>query len=475
MSSSGTNSVEFSGGTLLLEGPVAATEGAVWDERVGRVRAPAALFGEIARAADRAGDVLVGDLRKAWDARPSSWDSLGLRDYQEEALAAWMAADRRGIIALPTGAGKTRVAVAAIVACGVPAVVLCPTRALLAAWAAELQAALGERIGVVGDGQRTVERITVMTFESSYRRLDDLGDRFGLLVVDEVHHFASGARSEALEFSAAPARLGLSATAPRSDTDGGRRLRELVGPVVFSLPITALTGKHLAELSIVRVPVELEPEERVAYERLAAPLAQLRRAFFRAWPRASYEEMIRTLGTRPEGRAALRDYAAAVQLACFPKAKRALIALLLHRHRGDRTIVFTGRVEDAYDIAERELLPVISAEVSSRERDRILAKFRDGRLRAVASARVLNEGVDVPDARVAIVASGTLGEREHVQRIGRVLRPAPGKRALVYELVTQATVDERMARSRAAGARSASAASPSPISPEEEDPNAPTA
>jgi superfamily II DNA or RNA helicase len=459
MSSSDTNSVEFSGGTLLLEGPVSATAGAVWDERVGKVRAPAALFGEIARAADRAGETLAGDLRHGWEERPGSWDALGLRDYQKEALAAWMAADRRGIVALPTGAGKTRVAVAAIVSCGVPAVVLCPTRALLAAWAAELQARLGERIGIVGDGKRTVERVTVMTFESSYRRLDDIGDRFGLLVVDEVHHFASGARAEALEFSAAPARLGLSATAPASDTEGGRRLAALVGPVVFSLPIAALTGKHLAELSIVRLPVDLDPEERVAYERLAAPLARLRRAFFREWPRASYDEMLRTLGTSPEGRAALRDYAAAVQLACFPKAKRGLISLLLQRHRGDRTIIFTGRVEDAYEIAERELLPVISAEVSSRERERILAKFRDGRLRAVASARVLNEGVDVPDARVAIVASGTLGEREHVQRIGRVLRPAPGKRAIVYELVTQATVDERMARSRAAFARTAATAS----------------
>src|SRR5262249_33955707 len=87
-------------------------------------------------------------------------------------------------------------------------------------------------------------------------------------------------------------------------------------------------------------------------------------------------------------------------------------------------------------------------EVGPRERERILAKFRDGRLRAIASARVLNEGVDVPDARIAIVASGLLGAREHVQRIGRVLRPAPGKKALVYELVTRNTLDERLSRSR---------------------------
>jgi superfamily II DNA or RNA helicase len=84
-----------------------------------------------------------------------------------------------------------------------------------------------------------------------------------------------------------------------------------------------------------------------------------------------------------------------------------------------------------------------------RERNEILADFRDGRLRAMASARVLNEGIDVPDARVAIIVAGILGVREHVQRIGRVLRPAPGKRALVYELITIDTTDARRASARA--------------------------
>ena len=163
--------------------------------------------------------------------------------------------------------------------------------------------------------------------------------------------------------------------------------------------------------------------------------------------------MVRVVGSTAEGRAALRNHAAAVQLACFPRAKQALVSTLLARHRADRTIVFTARVEDAYRVSEQDLVPVITGEVGAHERERILAKFRDGRVRAIASARVLNEGIDVPDARIAIVASGSLGAREHVQRIGRVLRPAPGKRALVYELVTRGTLDERLARSRSVAAR----------------------
>jgi superfamily II DNA or RNA helicase len=443
------STVTFAAGTLLLEGLAArAVPGVVWDE-AGRARTPAYRFGEIAARLDAAGEPLGGDLRTAWDRRPRPHHALALRSYQEEALAAWLAAGQRGIVALPTGAGKTRVAIAAILATGLPAIVLCPTRALLGAWASELATRLGERIGIVGDGEYAIERVTVMTFESAYRRLDLLGDRFGLLIVDEVHHFASGARIEALEACVAPARLGLSATAPPAGSEGALRLADLVGTVVMELPIEALTGTHLAELSVIRIPVTLDDAERDRYERLARPFIDLRRRFFRGG-RGGYDAMVRAVGSTPEGRAALRDYAEAVRLACFPRAKAKVVSVLLQRHRADRTIVFTGRVEDAYEVAERELIAPITAEVGSRERTRILAKFKEGRLRAIVSARVLNEGIDVPDARIAIVASGTLGVREHVQRIGRVLRPAPGKRALVYELVTQATIDERMSRGRSA-------------------------
>jgi superfamily II DNA or RNA helicase len=91
---------------------------------------------------------------------------------------------------------------------------------------------------------------------------------------------------------------------------------------------------------------------------------------------------------------------------------------------------------------------VITADVPRLEREGILSRFREGRYRAIVSARVLNEGIDVPDANVAILAGGTLGGREYVQRVGRVLRPGPGKQALAYELVTAGTLDDRRARAR---------------------------
>ena len=425
--------MRFTGGTLVLD------DG-------GRV--PAYRFGALAEDADARGVALAGDLRPTWSIDERDAGHLGLRPYQKDALDRWTRARRRGVVALPTGAGKTRVAIAAILTCGLPALVLCPTRVLLRSWVKELTELVGERIGVVGDGTSRLERITVMTFESAYRRMDFFGHRFGLLVVDEAHHFASGLRSEALEACAAIARLGLSATAPAADTEGARRLRDLIGPVVVEVPVEALVGKHLAPLELVPILVELDPEEREEYELKSRPFIEARRAYFRRNRFADYNAMLRDFGRYTRGRALLRDWARATRLACFPRAKRELIASLLERHRDDRSIVFTAHVEDAYAVAEQSLIPVITGEVGARERQRILSRFKAGTLRAIASARVLNEGVDVPDARVAIVASSSLGLREHVQRIGRVLRPAPGKTALVYELVTHATVDERIAAAR---------------------------
>jgi superfamily II DNA or RNA helicase len=111
-------------------------------------------------------------------------------------------------------------------------------------------------------------------------------------------------------------------------------------------------------------------------------------------------------------------------------------------------LVFTADNAAAYAIAREHLIMPITCEIGRRERERALLAFREGKLRALVSARVLNEGIDVPDADVAIIVGGALGEREHVQRIGRLLRPVPGKRAIVYELVTLSTSEARRAAER---------------------------
>jgi superfamily II DNA or RNA helicase len=116
-----------------------------------------------------------------------------------------------------------------------------------------------------------------------------------------------------------------------------------------------------------------------------------------------------------------------------------MVEHLLHRHRQDRTLLFTQDNATAYEISTRFLVPAITHQTRVTERSDILKGLAEGRYRAVVTSKVLNEGVDVPDANVAIIVSGSGSVREHVQRLGRVLRKVGDKEAILYELVSSDT------------------------------------
>ncbi len=442
-------SLRFDRGTLRLDADdLGGMDDVLWDERTACWRAPAHRYQHLLARLRRQAVALDDAIGRRVATSTGPWQEPSLRSYQHDALDAWRAFGGRGVVVLPTGAGKTRVAIAALSRAKTSALLLCPTRALLGQWRRELQQWYGGAIGVVGDGESQLEPVTVMTFASAYRRMDQLGDRFGVVVVDEVHHFGGQGQSEALEMCAAPFRMGLTATAPRPGSSADQRLCSLVGPVVFELGVRDLAGSHLAPFQVPRLFVHLAPDEEQAYARLQLPFEELRRALLRVHPGSDYASIVRAISRTPGGYDILLNHHKAVNLATFPRAKRKLVASLLHRHRADKTLVFTAFADHAYSIAIDNFVPVVTAEVKRAERDAILERYRDGRYRCVVSARVLNEGIDVPDASVAIVVGGVLGSREFIQRIGRVLRPAPGKSAVVYELVTAGTDDDKRSEQR---------------------------
>jgi superfamily II DNA or RNA helicase len=439
----------FDRGTIVLHSSsrsehVANLPGMLWDPRILRYRAPAYRYREIALALRRRGAAFVDDVRSQ-SAATGPWQAIELRPYQHAALLAW-SAERQGLIVLPTGAGKTRVACAAMAECRAPTLCLVPTRALLHQWRAELSRHYGGPIGCLGDGEHRIEDITLATFESGYRQMDRLGHRFGLLIVDEVHHFGTGIRDEALEMCAAPRRLALTATAP--DGAALERVCELMGPLVCELAIADLAGTWLAEFDSIVLRLRLTGDEQQRYD---AAVASFRVVFdrFRAFGKGmQWSDFVAVAARSEPGRAALAAFQCSRQLTSYPAAKRTALASLLHEHRGSRVLVFTSDNETAYAIAREHLIMPITCDIDRREREQALAAFRAGELGALVSAQVLNEGIDVPDAEVAIVVGGKRGEREHVQRVGRLLRPAPGKRALVYELVVMATHEVRKAAHR---------------------------
>jgi superfamily II DNA or RNA helicase len=330
------------------------------------------------------------------------------------------------------------------------ALCLVPTRVLLDQWLREIGALYRGTVGCYGDGVRRWAPLTIATYESAYRHMDLLGDRFELLIVDEVHHFGGGLRDETLEMTIADARLGLTAT-PTRDRGVAARLAELVGATVFELSVADLAGGFLASFDSITLYLDLTPEERSAYTSLAALFTGAHAEFRRLAPDGSWADFTHHAARTPEGRRALLAWRQMRRLLAFTHAKRRALDSLLVRHRHSRVLIFTADNETAYAIAREHLVMPLTCDISRPERDDALERFRHGDLRTLVSARVLNEGLDVPDADVAVVVGGALGEREHVQRVGRLLRPREGKRAAVYELVTRNTVEVGQARRRRQG------------------------
>ncbi|PSP24738.1 DNA repair helicase [Halobacteriales archaeon QH_10_65_19] len=445
--------------TLLSDLP-----GVKFDPRTGTGRAPAYRYAAIRRIlaeTDLAVDDRVFDLPEL--ALGSTYE---LREYQNDALTAWREADDRGVLELPTGSGKTVIGIAAMEALGTPTLVVVPTIDLLDQWQRELEREFTVEIGRLGGGEQRVGDVTISTYDSAYLRADDLGDRFGLAVFDEVHHLGGEGYRDIARLLAAPARLGLTATFERPD-GAHEVVADLLGPLVYEIDPDALAGEHLAPYDIKRIEVALTPEEREVYERHQDTFTDyLARSNIQLRSGSDYQELVKRSGNDPRAREALlaKQRAREVMMNADRKVER--LAEILDRHREDRIIVFTAHTDLVYRLSERFLLPAITHETAASERREILDRFREGTYSRVVTANVLDEGVDVPDANVAVVLSGSGSEREFTQRLGRILRPTEdgvsesdsgdrettasslGGRALLYELVTEETAEERVARRR---------------------------
>ena len=136
------------------------------------------------------------------------------------------------------------------------------------------------------------------------------------------------------------------------------------------------------------------------------------------------------------------------QIAYAAPGKLEVLGHLLSRHGNDRMIVFTQDNATCYQVSRMFLVPAITHHTKVKERTDLLRKFATGHYGVLVTSKVLNEGVDIPAANVAIILSGSGSVREHVQRLGRILRKSPDKRALLYELVTGGTSESRTSERR---------------------------
>ncbi|MDP6702538.1 MAG: DEAD/DEAH box helicase, partial [Candidatus Latescibacteria bacterium] len=185
--------------------------------------------------------------------------------HQAESIAAWKQHGRRSVVVLPTGSGKSHVALLAMIEVQRSALLVAPTIDLMNQWYDLLSQSFGIEVGLLGGGYHEIEDLTVATYDSAYMHMARLGNRWGLVVFDEVHHLPGQMYSHAAEMCLAPYRLGLTATPERAD---GRHimLDSLVGPIAYERGIKELSGEYLAEYRVERRQVQMVAEERVHYE-----------------------------------------------------------------------------------------------------------------------------------------------------------------------------------------------------------------
>lgn len=373
------------------------------------------------------------------------------RPYQQEALDGWLAEGSKGVVVLPTGAGKTFMAAMAIHETGLWTLAVVPTLDLLQQWRAALSAALAvnaEEIGIFGGGEKELKPITIITYDSAALYPRELRN-FGLLIFDECHHLPAPTYRLIAESAFTPLRLGLSATPERSDM-AHADLEDLIGPEVYRRSPSELTeGRYLAEYQEVRVDVLLANEDEARYaeqRRIFRSFLQRRRIILRS-PEDFQQKLIYMSARDPEARAAMLAWREARNIAMNAPAKYAEIEHILRRHASDQVILFSEYNYVVEEISRRFCMPSIIYKTPTEERRSILERFRSGQYSKLVTGRVLNEGVDVPDCRVAIIVSGNSTKREYIQRLGRILRPKEGQ-ALLYELVTSGTTEEEVAKRR---------------------------
>ncbi|HXG09072.1 MAG TPA: DEAD/DEAH box helicase family protein [Gemmataceae bacterium] len=438
--------IAFEGGTLALSGAapevLAALPGVRFDPRSGSYRAEGRCYRALIEYL-RQRQLPYRDLARAYE--PTPWPLRISRDpfpHQTEALEAWWRQGRRGVVVLPTGTGKTHLAILAIHRTERPALVVTPTLDLLNQWYNELMTAFGGPVGLLGGGYYDLQPLTATTYDSAYIHLERWGNRFGLIVFDECHHLPGPTYMAAAVGSIAPFRLGLTATPERAD---GQEvlLPELIGPIVYRREIRQLAGAFLAAYRTERLYVSLSPEEQQRYQKAREVYRRFveEKGIAMGGPHG-WQRFIQETCRSPEGRAAFLAYREQRQLALAAPAKLQLLERLLERHRRDRVLVFTYDNATVYRIARRFLVPAITHQTRIKERRRILQRFHTGEYPVLVTAQVLDEGVDVPAANVGIILSGSGTTRQHVQRLGRLLRKYGEKQAILYEIVTRGTAEE---------------------------------
>jgi superfamily II DNA or RNA helicase len=369
-----------------------------------------------------------------------SKSNVKLRDYQQDAVENWCN-EKRGSIVLPTGAGKTIIGLKIIEILNLPTLIIVPTLDLIKQWTKVLSQSFHIEIGIIGGGTEYIQPITVSTYDSAYIKAPSIGNKFLLMVFDEVHHLPAPSYRLIAETFVAPFRLGLTATIERED-----HLEEdfpyLIGKSAFKITAKELAkNNYLAKYTIERKQTFMSAKEYLEYkENMTIYHTCLRKVGLKMNSHNAFKRLIMISSSNKLARRALVARNKAIDIALNSKSKMNEIRKILAENKDIKTIIFTQHNKLVYEISNDFLIPFITHKSSKEEREDVITGFKDGRYKAIVTSKVLDEGIDVPDAQVGILVSGTGSSREFIQRLGRLLRPKnDNNQARLFEIVSGGT------------------------------------
>ncbi|WP_328658632.1 DNA phosphorothioation system restriction enzyme [Streptomyces sp. NBC_00334] len=390
---------------------------------------------------------------------------LKVRDYQKQAVGNWFNEKGRGLLRMATGTGKTLTALSAAAQMtkvlqqrGEPllTVVIAPYQHLVDQWAKDIEwfgvtpirayestaawfgrashlkdalALQAARGGVIITTNKTFGETAFQSILNRYKgRL--------LVIADEAHNLgAKHIRTKLPEN--AEFRLGLSATPERwFDDEGTDALTAYFGKIVFEMGIgDAIKLGALCRYTYTPVVVELDAEETDMYVEITKKIARI----FAAQQSSDSADENSVLGALLRKRSNLLGHARAK----LPALRREIDKRgddwyqLLYCAEGRHPLSYEDGVpeelpqlDQVLDLVGNQMhMPAAryTAETKRQERRKVLQRFSDRELQAIASMRCLDEGVDVPAARTAYLLASSSNPRQFIQRRGRVLRQAPGK------------------------------------------------
>lgn len=348
---------------------------------------------------------------------------------------------------MPTGTGKTEVALHLMAASAVSTLVVAPVRDLMYQWHRRIAEGLGYDAGIIGDHLFRLAPVSVTTYDSACIHMERFGNQFGLIVFDECHHLPGRVRSDAARMCAAPLRLGLTATPERSD---GRHtdLDHYIGPIVYEVPIALARGHTLADYEVIRIPVHLTDGEQRSYDRLSHELRDYLLSRRKTDPDFTWEKLCSESVRDPESRRAMRAWHAKKSIENRAAEKLRVIEDLFRLHAGEPCLIFAGSNAMARDVSLRFLIPCLLSHCGKKERLDVLQGLENRTYPALVANQVLDEGVDLPEVKVAIVIGGKSSTRQAKQRLGRVLRKSGNSRAILYEIVCTDANEEKRSRAR---------------------------